>query len=131
MKYEFNTDTKNEVLKNYIDNLNLYENKENLKDPKVFTDFILKLHKKGINTFGGIQLIDDKTIYEKPLILLFYNEDIFGGPSFIAHAKNIPESVPIYKEYVNQTLKLFYGNETYIEPLTETIMNIELKLGEI
>ncbi|OUM67694.1 hypothetical protein PIROE2DRAFT_4749, partial [Piromyces sp. E2] len=131
MEFNFNSDTKSEVLKNYLEKLNISEMKENIKDPKIFTNLLLKLHQNGVNSFVNIKLINDTKVYEKPLIMLNFNDDLFDGPSYLSFVNNVPEIITTFKKYVEITLQLLYGNEINIESKIESIMKTGLKLGEI
>lgn len=121
----------NEHLKNFINNLNIAENRENLKNPEVLTNLILKLQMNGIDSFVKTTVMLKDYVYGKPVLTLFISIDLFTRLINYLMIDRLPDAIPLFKEHIKNVLVSIRENETDIDSAVDSIFNTETKMSKL
>lgn len=143
MNREINESYPNEHFINLVENLNISENKENLKDPKVLTDLLVKFQSHGINTF--IEIVPkviysdsdeslqtkDKNKIEGLSFDLIIPMDFYGHTLPFILINKFPESSSLFKDYIKKTIIGTLGNKSNIDSIVDSIYETENKMAKL
>jgi len=133
----YNTCKKREIDENYLDkyivnfinNLNITENKKNLKDLEIFTNLIVKLQTNGIDLFTKLSLEskDNKTFFQ-----LEYSNDLYNQMKYLTDVQEYPIISSIYKDYIKKILNIIkLENDDDIDSVADSILKMIVKFSKI
>eukprot|EP00833_Pecoramyces_ruminatium_P008540 jgi/Orpsp1_1/1182572/evm.model.c7180000081825.1 len=133
MNKELNETFPNEYLINFVKELNISENKENLKDKNTFTKMIAKLQTNGIDTFVNYKISRD---YDSDIpiitVTLVLSEERYTNIILnYMIAEKYPNSIPIFKDYIKKILSVIRENDINIDSEVDKIFEIEKKMSKL
>jgi len=128
-KREIDENYLDKYIVNFINDLNITENKENLKDLETFTNLIVKLQTNGIDLFTNL-LLDTRN--NDVLFELRYSSELYNHMKYLKDAQEYPIISTIYKDYIKKVLsiiKLEHDND--IDSVADSILKMIMKFSEI
>jgi len=128
MNNEFNESFPNEYLINFIKNLNIEENKDNLKDTEALTNLLIKLRTNGIYSFFQLYSTLEENISDRQIVGLRHSYTIHNHLTFIKLTETKSEFIPIYKNYIKTIITSILGDKTNIDSVVDSIFSTEKKL---
>lgn len=128
-KREINENYLDKYIVNFINNLNITENKENLKNRETFTNLMVKLQTHGIDLFINISLLFENN---KKLFQLNYSNELFNDKYFLNEVQQHPIISSIYKDYIKEVLSIIkLEHDDDIDSIADSILKMKLKFSEI